>query len=836
MRIERFFSKEGVHPFDEHRWSSRDARITGSNGETIFEKSIEAPEQWSDMACRVVASKYLGKDETSVKDLIRRVCCGISGAGLKSGYFTSLLDENAFEADLIWLCLNQYGSFNSPVWFNVGLQPKPQVSACFIQSVEDNMDSIMQLAVTEANLFKHGSGTGTDLSSIRSSKERLSSGGRPSGPLSFMRVYDQIAAVVKSGGKTRRAAKMQSLRVDHPDILEFIECKEREDRKARDLVAAGWGPEAYDTVAYQNANLSVRVTDEFMKALDPTWPNSFYTKKVTTGHDYGFINPRDLFRRMAECAHACGDPGIQYHDTINRWHTCPESGSINASNPCSEYMFLDDSACNLASLNLMKFRNPDGSFNVEAFKHAVRIFIIAQDILVDLGSYPTPSIETNSWRFRPLGLGFANLGALVMSNGLPYDSDDARSLAGSIAALMTGQAYLTSAEIAEELGEPQGLSLNRTSMKEVLEDHHNEVLQRSDDSPMWRAAVCEWSGVPVCDGFRNAQVTCIAPTGTIGFMMDCDTTGIEPVLALSSVKHLAGGWEATLVPQCVELVKERINSGELTKDVVACAMPAPGMPGIPYMAHLKMMAAVQPFISGAISKTINMPATATVEDVENVFMEGWKLGLKSVTVYRDGSKQFQPVSTGPRPASEDKAQTQPDARIERTPARRRLPETRDSVTHKFNVAKHEGYITVGLYEDGTPGEMFITMTKAGSTLGGLMDCFATSVSLNLQYGVPLESMVKKFRHVRFEPAGMTGSKDIPFAKSIVDYVFTWLGRRFLPGTTEVAEVKSAPTPTTAGPTPAPSGDAPPCDVCGSLTVRNGTCFKCPNCGNSLGCS
>ena len=998
LRIEHFFSTPGVHPFEQLEWETRSAKITGDNGQVVFEQDdVEVPVSWSLLATKVVASKYFygdvetGQREHSIKQLVHRVCKAIADRGRKDGYFATDDDAEVFYNELSWLCVNQYGAFNSPVWFNVGLfdvygiggskhnfhwdlQRKeavacensyeyPQASACFIQSVKDSMEDIMRLATSEAMLFKHGSGTGTDLSTLRSSKEKLSGGGRPSGPLSFMRVYDQIAAVIKSGGKTRRAAKMQSLKVGHPDIKEFITCKTEEEKKAWALIEAGYdrdhNAEAYDSVMFQNTNLSVRVTDEFMQAVEKgdTW--STYT--VTTGEKMGEHSAAELMELIAEGTRICGDPGIQYHSTINRWHTCPSSGPINASNPCSEYMFIDDSACNLASLNLMKFRKEDGSFDVDSFKKAVRLFIIAQEILVDNGSYPDKSIAINSHRFRPLGLGYANLGSVVMSQALAYDSDQARALASAISAIMTGAAYTASAEIASIKGPFEEFEKNRDAMLKVINMHRQHTCDIPEShcphylcdaaKDAWDEAVDAGTRV----GFRNAQATVLAPTGTIGFMMDCDTTGIEPDIALVKYKLLAGGGMLKLVNKTVPMALEQLGYGandvrsicdyiddnetiegaeKLNPDhlpIFDCAFkPRDGKRHIHYMAHLKMMAAVQPFISGAISKTINMPKESTTEDITAAYTQGWKLGLKAVAIYRDGSKKLQPVSTNKH--KETRAKATAEAPMPTRPFRRRLPDTRQSITHKFSVAGHEGYLTVGLYEDGLPGELFITMAKEGSTVGGLMDVIGTCTSMALQYGVPLITLVDKFRHARFEPSGMTSNKDMPFAKSLIDYIFCWLGCQFIPGyadrnmpsraatpsTTEnentttarqlvektkdlakkIAEVKvtaggkastvvceerdfAASTPVVdqfsppsinvstdpanrigslVGSTVAdgfPSGelepetavmqqfnsqfehfggDAPACDVCGSITVRNGTCYKCYNCGNSMGCS
>jgi len=1015
LKMEHFFSTPGAHPFDELQWEKRSARIINDAGEAVFEQNnIEVPTTWSQLATKVVASKYFygdvetGQRENSVKQLVHRVCRTIADRGLRDGYFANDEDAEVFYNELTWLCVNQYGAFNSPVWFNVGLYDVygiagskhnyrwdtkrnevvacensyeyPQASACFIQSVKDSMEDIMRLATSEAMLFKHGSGTGTDLSTLRSSKEKLSGGGKPSGPLSFMRVYDQIAAVIKSGGKTRRAAKMQSLKVGHPDIKEFITCKAEEEKKAWALIEAGYSgdhnAEAYNSVMFQNSNFSVRVTDEFMEAVEKDAKWSTYT--VTTGQKLGEHSARELMQLIAEGTRICGDPGVQYDSTINRRHTCPNSGRINASNPCSEYMFIDDSACNLASLNLMKFLKDDGTFDVAGFKRAVRIFIIAQEILVDNGSYPDRLIAINSHLFRPLGLGYANLGSLIMALALPYDSDQARALAGAVSAILTGAAYAVSAEIAlvkgafEEFGkntEPmlKVINMHRQHACDIPESHCPDYLRHAAKD-CWDEAFDAGSRA----GFRNAQATVLAPTGTIGFMMDCATTGIEPDIALVKYKLLAGGGMLKLVNKTVPMALERLGySADEIKAITDyidehetiegaeklnpeylpifdCAFkPRNGKRYIHYLAHIKMMAAVQPFISGAISKTINMPKEATTEEIASAYMQGWKLGLKAVAIYRDGSKMLQPVSTKRHKDGKAKAEAAACGEHSRTapakPFRRRLPDTRNSITHKFSVTGHEGYLTVGLYEDGQPGELFITMAKEGSTVGGLMDVIGTCTSMALQYGVPLITLVDKFRHARFEPAGMTSNRDIPFAKSLIDYIFCWLGCQFIPGYAEtntpnragaaadnknvttarqvvektrdlaqtIAQAKAekakadnddddsvgstlrqssvqASSPqadaikpahiigitakprnrltalveragalVTAGISDQTDGetrseaevmqqfnaqfehfqdDAPACDICGSITVRNGSCYKCFNCGNSMGCS
>jgi ribonucleoside-diphosphate reductase alpha chain len=839
LTVEPVFCPEDVaDPFDTVKWDLRAAVIKGENGEIIFEQAdCEIPDNWSQLATNVVVSKYFygelgtGERETSVRQLIHRVSRTIADWGIADGYFATPEDGERFYRDLTWLCLHQHASFNSPVWFNVGLyhqygvkgamcnwhwdpetesvgQPEnpyefPQGSACFIQSVQDNMEDIMELARSEAMLFKFGSGTGTDLSTLRSYREKLSGGGRPSGPLSFMRVYDQIAAVVKSGGKTRRAAKMQSLKVWHADVLEFIECKRKEEEKARYLLSKGYSYEdAYSSVLFQNANLSVRVSDDFMEAAenDKPWTTRWITDPTKEGPTH---QAKDLLRKMAEAAWACGDPGVQYDTTVNRWHTCPNSGRINASNPCSEYMFLDDSACNLASINLMKFRREDGTFDVERFEAASRIVFIAQEILVDHASYPTKRIAGNSHRFRPIGLGYSNLGSLIMTAGCAYDSDLARGLCGAITAIMHGAAYRTSCELAAAVGPFEAFTENRDAMLNVMEMHWEKV-EEIQSCPQYLKVGARkvWDEVLAGGrryGFRNAQATVLAPTGTISFMMDCDTTGIEPDIALVKYKQLAGGGMLKIVNRTVPLALKTLGYGEAeieaivsyidTEDTIEgaadlkdehlpvfdCAFQPPnGTRSIPWQAHIRMMAAAQPFLSGAISKTVNMPKESTVEDIAGAYREGWRLGLKALAVYRDGSKGVQVLST--KNGDSEKSQKPVSA-----PRRERLPDTRNSVTHKFSVSGHEGYITVGLYPDGRPGELFITMAKEGSTVGGLMDCFGTAVSMSLQYGVPLEVYVTKFSHTRFEPMGHTKNPEVRIAKSIVDYIFRWLGITFLPG-------------------------------------------------------
>lgn len=861
-------------PFTTTAWELRTAAIKGEGGEVLFEQhDCEIPAAWSQLATNVVANKYFYGEvgtlerETGVRQLVFRVCRTIADWGIADGYFASPADGQRFYRELAWLCLHQYASFNSPVWFNVGLyhhygikgamcnwywdrrtntiaQPEnpyeyPQASACFIQSVQDNMEDIMELARSEAMLFKFGSGTGTDISSLRSHREKLSGGGKPSGPLSFMRVYDQIAAVVKSGGKTRRAAKMQSLKDWHPDVMEFIDCKNREEKKVRTLVEQGYDPqEAYDTVLFQNANLSVRVSDDFMQAVetDKPWATRWVTDASKAGPTY---RAREMFTKMAQSAWCCGDPGVQYDTTVNRWHTCPNSGRINASNPCSEYMFLDDSACNLASINLMKFRCDDGTFDHLRFQAACRVVFIAQEILVDHASYPTKRIAANSHRFRPIGLGYSNLGSLIMTAGWAYDSAEARGLCGVLTAILHGAACHTSTELAAAVGPFEGYDTNREPMLRVMEMHWEKADEiKGCPKYLQEAARDLWDRVLAHGkrhGFRNAQATVLAPTGTISFMMDCDTTGIEPDIALVKYKQLAGGGMLKIVNQEVPLALRTLGyedaqiesivayidkhdtiegAAELKPEhlpVFDCAFPPRnGKRSIPWRAHIQMMAAAQPFISGAISKTVNMPKESTPEDVADAYMEGWRLGLKALAIYRDGSKEAQPLST------QSKAGKAAEKMIA-APRRERLPDTRPSITHKFNVSGHEGYITVGLYPDGRPGELFITMAKEGSTIGGLMDCFGTAVSMSLQYGVPLEVYVNKFSHTRFEPMGFTKNPDIKIAKSIVDYIFRWLGITFLPGYRE-ANKGLPPSP---GDSPRPEPGEPDAEPWPAATMAGG---------------
>jgi|LakWasMet56_HOW8_FD_contig_111_105937_length_3068_multi_4_in_0_out_0_1 ribonucleoside-diphosphate reductase alpha chain len=891
LDVPRYFTTPGVDPADEIAWEYRSASITGEDGKVVFEqKNIEIPKSWSMLATNVVASKYFRgqpgtpERESSVRHLVGRVVNTITRWGEQGGYFASTEAKNAFHAELTHLLLRQKVAFNSPVWFNVGVEEHPQCSACFINSVEDSMESILGLAKTEGMLFKYGSGTGSNLSPIRSSREVLKGGGTASGPVSFMKGFDAFAGVIKSGGKTRRAAKMVILNAEHPDVLEFIRCKVGEEKKAHALIDAGYDPsfngEAYSSVFFQNSNNSVRVTDEFMKAVQED--RSYSTRAVRDGAIVDTYRARDIFREIGEAAWQCGDPGLQFDTTINAWHTSANTARINASNPCSEYMFLDDTACNLASLNLMHFRTIDGEFDVTAFKHAVDITLLGQEIIVGFSKYPTEKIEKNSFDFRPLGLGYANLGALLMAQGLAYDSDAGRAYAGAVTSLMGGRAYTMSAKMAEHLGPFAGYAVNQEPMLGVIRKHRKAAYQLPaySDAKLHEAQKQVWDEALQLgeqSGYRNSQVTVLAPTGTIGFMMDCDTTGIEPDIALIKYKKLVGGGMLKIVNQTVPFALQKLgySSTEIEQiisyldkndtiegapglkaehlPVFDCAFkPAKGSRSIHYMGHIKMMGAAQPFLSGAISKTVNLPHEATVEDIEMAYMESWRAGLKAVAVYRDGCKRSQPLNT-----SKDAKKTEAVA-VTAAPAeaRKRLSDERRAITHKFSIAGHEGYLTVGMYEDGQPGELFITMAKEGSTVSGLMDSFATAISLSLQYGVPLKVLADKFSHTRFEPSGFTNNPDLPIAKSITDYIFRWLSLKFLPqeGQTESlmeAEAKKVAqaTPKMSAPAysaPAASSevksaflnqaDAPPCPVCGTITVRNGACYKCHNCGATTGCS
>ncbi|MBP9901130.1 MAG: vitamin B12-dependent ribonucleotide reductase [Verrucomicrobia bacterium] len=993
LPIKRVFSDAKVKPFDQIEWDRRTAEITDDGGKVIFkQENVEVPKTWSVLATKVVVSKYFygeqhtSERETSVRQLIHRIARTVADWGIKDGYF-SKADGEVFFDELTWLSVNQFGAFNSPVWFNVGLHhqygvgsksgkgnwfynPKtgeaerartqyeyPQCSACFIQSVDDNMESIMKLAHAEAMLFKFGSGTGTDLSPIRSAREKLSGGGRPSGPMSFLKVYDQVANVVKSGGKTRRAAKMNTLRDWHGDIEEFIDAKQKEERKAWALIEQGYdgsyNGEAYGSVMYQNENLSVRAGDPFMEAA--LAGKEWWTRSITSNKPLEKKDAAKLLYKIAEGTWICGDPGMQYDGAIEKWHTCKGTEPIHSTNPCSEYVFLNNTACNLASLNLMKFKREDSTFDIERFKAAIRIYITAQEILVDNACYPTKEIAENSHIFRTLGLGFANLGSLCMSYGLPYDSDEGRALAGAITAIMTGHAYEQSAELAGAMDPFPGyrdarcahvskpakkdnvdsmlgvIKLHRTAVEEIHPSAEFGYL-KEEARRCWDRALARGRQV----GYRNAQVTVLAPTGTIAFLMDCDTTGIEPDIALVKYKLLAGGGMLKIVnrtvpeglrrlgysPKEIENIIAHVEKFDTIEDVEEngetvgsglksehlpvfdCAFkPFRGQRSISYLAHLKMMAAAQPFISGAISKTVNMPTECTVEEIRNTYIEAWKMGLKCVAIYRDGSKRSQPLNTKKTNEAGDKtavpATVTLDSRIEELeaevarlrlesgkPLRRRLTDTRTALTHKFDIAGHEGYLTVGLFADHQPGELFITMAKEGSTIGGLMDGIGTLTSMALQYGVPLEALARKFAHQRFEPSGFTKNPEIRNAASITDYVFRWLAMQFVPG---YRESNAAPRnqPELAMPglleelkkkinRPVPElpisedtdvfeieetvgngnghkhagqkvmslsdsvahfqQDAPTCPNCGHMAVRNGACYKCLNCGESLGCS
>ncbi len=915
IQVSRYFTKADRHPYEEVAWELRDAVIRGQDGTDIFRQDqVEVPTTWSQTATNIVAQKYFrgamdsNERESSVKRLFDRVVDTITEWGKQQGYFRSEQDAEIFNWELKHLLVHQKAAFNSPVWFNVGVDEHPQCSACFINSVDDTMDSILKLVHTEGMLFKWGSGTGTNLSTLRSSKETLAGGGTASGPVSFMKGYDAFAGVIKSGGKTRRAAKMVILNVDHPDIMDFIKSKAREEKKAWALIQAGYDGsfegEAYSSVFFQNANNSVRVTDEFMKALenDADW----HTRAVTDGHIVDTYRAKSIMRAIAEAAHQCGDPGLQFDTTVNKWNTCPNSGWINGSNPCSEFMFLDNSACNLASLNLRRFQAEDGELDIQSFNRAVDLMTLAQEIIVDNARYPTPEITENSKRFRPLGLGYANLGALLMSRGLPYDSEPGRAYAAAVTALMTGRAYLQSARIAATATGPfDEFDKNAEPFLKVISNHRT-ALDKVDAAlvpyELMQAAREAWSAAYEegrVHGFRNAQVTLLAPTGTIGFLMDCDTTGIEPDIALVKYKQLVGGGSMKLVNGSIRPALRRLgyNEAEVANiqnymeehdtiegaphikeehlPVFDCALrPRNGVRSIHYMGHVKMMAAVQPFLSGAISKTVNLPEDVTVEDIEDVYTQAWKLGLKAVAIYRDGSKLTQPVTLD---AKTTKTASKPSQKTETVykPVRHKLPQDRMSVTHKFEVAGHEGYLTVGYYDNGAPGEIFIKMAKEGSTISGLMDSFATAISVALQYGVPLKLFCDKFIHSRFEPSGFTNNKEIPMASSLMDYIFTWLERHHLKSPEHPLAEKLAPilngsaaklknpnfdakvmadVETTAQAlmiqlnedqdatieseleTYVRESDAPACPVCGFIMVRNGSCHKCENCGATSGCS
>jgi ribonucleoside-diphosphate reductase alpha chain len=896
--VRRFFTIPGRDPFEEIEWETRDAFIPGKDKPVFEQKGVEFPKFWSQTATNIVAQKYfrgrMGSPdrEQSVKQMIGRVVSTVGAWGREGGYFADEEEAETFEAELKAILVNQLAAFNSPVWFNVGFEEKPQCSACFILSIDDSMESILDWIRREGVIFRGGSGSGVNLSKLRSSKEQLSKGGYASGPVSFMRGADASAGTIKSGGKTRRAAKMVVLDVDHPDIEEFIWCKSHEEEKARVLEAAGYDMSLdssdWASIQYQNANNSVRATDAFMKAAEAGTDWNLTAR--TDGAVVDTIDARELLRQIAEAAWKCADPGVQYDTTINSWHTLPNTSRINASNPCSEYMSIDDSACNLASINLLKFRREDGEFDVEAFEHAVDTVFLAQEILVGYSSYPTPEIERNAKAYRQLGLGYANLGALLMARGLPYDSDEGRAYAAAITALMTGRAYRKSAEIAARMGSFDGYQRNAAAMIGVIAKHRAAVgnIEHAESVPDDLLTACRQSWDDALDlgevhGYRNAQATVLAPTGTISFMMDCDTTGVEPDFSLVKSKKLVGGGEITIVNQTVKLALEKLGyAPKEGEEVVAfvderntvvgapyvkkehypvfdCAV---GDRAIHYMGHVKMMGAVQPFISGAISKTVNMPEDVSVEDVAELYKDAWRLGVKAIAIYRDNCKVAQPLSKKGQDAIEAVAGTAaPPVPLTQ---RRRLPEDRVEVGRKFRVGDYEGYIHVGLYEDGTPGDIFVDIAKEGTTLAGLMNSFMISVSLGLQYGVPLEVYVSKFAHMRFEPSGQTNDQDIRIAKSIVDYVFRWMGKKFLTADQQEeigilsAEVRSRLAQRYNGEnggesgaaTAAPADVAPPgqtalfnawedaveCAKCGGRMVRTGSCYTCRDCGANTGCS
>ncbi len=926
MTVERRHTTPDAHPFDEIEWELRDALIGDPQDPAFEQRDVEFPKSWSQNATNIVAQKYFRgqldspQRERSVKQMIGRVSGTIAQWGRDGGYFATDADADAFEDELTYILLHQMAAFNSPVWFNVGFEERPQCSACFILSVEDDMNSILAWNTKEGNIFRGGSGSGINLSNIRSSKEPLSKGGLASGPVSFMRGADAWAGTIKSGGKTRRAAKMVVLDVDHPDVQDFIWCKANEEQKAAALRDAGFDmrldSEHFASIQYQNANNSVRVSDEFMGAVEAG--DDWELTARTTGEALETLDARKLMRQIADAAWRCADPGVQYDSVINRWHTCPESGRINASNPCSEYMHVDDSACNLASLNLMKFRNPDGTFDVAEFSHAVDVVFLAQEIIVGPSSYPTEEIGANARAFRQIGLGYANLGALLMSDGLAYDSDHGRSVAAAITALMTGRAYRQSAEIAAAMGPYDEYERNREPHNGVMRMHRDAAYEIDRDfveDNLLDAARTTWDDAVALgerDGYRNAQATVLAPTGTISFLMDCDTTGIEPDFSLVKYKELVGGGQMTIVNRTIPMalatlsysdhqieqieayLSEKgtiIGAPELSDEHLEVFDVAVGERAISHAGHIKMMAAVQPFISGAISKTVNLPESASVEDIADAYTMGWKLGLKALAIYRDGSKTAQALRTD---AGESKDET-PAVEVAREPERRKMPRERQSITHKFTVGQHEGYITAGMYEDGTLGEIFLTdIGKEGSTLRGMMNSFATAISIGLQYGVPLETFVKKFSYMRFDPEGMTRNPEIPFAKSMPDYIMRWLASRFIedPDTLEelgimTAEVRARQEAQqalftgdtdgnghsdsnggngraegnggngggspSASSQPVPAGQAmtdtppvvpakmsggdlgPACDQCGGMMQRTGSCYTCSSCGNNTGC-
>jgi ribonucleoside-diphosphate reductase alpha chain len=892
----RYFTVPGIDPFEQVEWELRDAHIPGKDGPTFEQKDVEFPKFWSQTATNIVAQKYFRgrmaspERERSVKEMIGRVVDTIGGWGREGGYFATDEEADTFEAELKAILVKQYASFNSPVWFNVGFEKQPQCSACFILSIDDSMESILDWIRREGIIFRGGSGSGLNLSRLRSSKEQLSKGGYASGPVSFMRGADASAGTIKSGGKTRRAAKMVVLDVDHPDVEEFIWCKAKEERKARVLESAGYdmslnSPD-WASIQYQNANNSVRVTDQFMEAV--VEGKEWNLTARTDGSVVETTDARDLLRQIAEAAWECADPGVQYDTTINSWHTLPNTGRINASNPCSEYMSIDDSACNLASLNLMKFRREDGEFDVEAFEHAVDVVFLAQEIAVGYSSYPTPEIGRNAKAFRQLGLGYANLGALLMARGLPYDSDEGRAYAAAITALMTGRGYRKSAEVARRMGPFAGYQPNAAAMTGVIAKHRASVgnIDHAQVVPddLLSAARRAWDDaleLGEVSGWRNAQATVLAPTGTISFMMDCDTTGVEPDFSLVKSKKLVGGGEITIVNKTVPMALAELGYSPTESDEIVAyiderntIVSAPyvktehypvfdcaiGDRAINYMGHVKMMGAVQPFISGAISKTVNLPEEITVDEISQLLIESWQLGVKAIAIYRDNCKVAQPLS---KKGDAGATTLAPVAAVAGAlPQRRRLPDDRMEVGRKFKVGEYEGYIHVGVFEDGTPGDIFVDIAKEGTTLAGLMNSFMISVSLGLQYGVPLEVYVSKFSHMRFEPSGMTNDPDIRVAKSIVDYIFRWMGKKFLSADQQeeagilTPEVKArlaaayseagAPAAAAAGVLePVPPGqtalfnqweDAQECARCGGRMVRTGSCYTCRDCGTNTGCS
>jgi ribonucleoside-diphosphate reductase alpha chain len=955
LSVNRLFTQPGVHPFDQVEWEIRDARIGHGDKVAFEQKGVEFPKSWSQNATNIVAQKYFRGQldsptrERSVKQMVSRVAGTIADWGRERGYFATAEDGDSFEAELSFILLNQLAAFNSPVWFNVGFEEQPQCSACFILSVDDTMESILGWNTKEGNIFRGGSGSGINLSNIRGSMEPLGKGGTASGPVSFMRGADAWAGTIKSGGKTRRAAKMVVLDIDHPDIREFIWCKAKEEDKAAALRDAGFDMsidgEGFYSIQYQNANNSVRLTDAFMQAVeaDADW---HLTARVT-GEPVETIPARELMREIAEAAWRCADPGVQYDTTINQWHTSPNSGRINASNPCSEYMHVDDSACNLASLNLMKFRRPDGTLDVKRFNHAIDIVFLAQEIVVGPSSYPTKEIGENARAFRQLGLGYANLGAYLMANGMPYDSDRGRGTAAAITALMTGRAYLQSAKVAAGIGPYDRYQDNREAHNNVMRMHRDASYSIPDstceDESLLAAARESWNEAVALGelyGYRNAQATVLAPTGTISFLMDCDTTGIEPDFSLVKYKELVGGGSMVIANRTVPMAlrtlgytDEQVSQIEAHITEHSTIVGAPGLDpahlevfdvavgerAISHPGHIKMMGAVQPFLSGAISKTVNLPETATVEDIAEAYIQSWKLGVKALAIYRDGSKTAQALRTDAQQgksapttvAGDDEglylspegeklvpelqvsaivddavAEAIKQTREDAGPQRRRMPRERQSITHKFSLGGHEGYITAGMYDDGTVGEIFLTdVGKEGSTLRGMMNSFATAISISLQYGVPLETLVRKFAYMRFDPEGITTNPEIPFAKSMPDYIMRWLASRFLDAdvqedlgilTKEVRARRTAediatgaaasdtagpgnggnggttPKATAPGTTRAAASamtDSPPvlpakmigldlgpaCSQCGGMMQRTGSCYTCSSCGNNTGC-